>query len=87
MQALSIFLILFGVSAAAYTFGGFLQMMLEGEIDRALGKRRITREISRLQDHVIICGFSRLGQDLANQLRHREIPFVVVDTSPEKIVL
>lgn len=86
VQALSIFLILFGVSAAAYTFGGFLQMMLEGEIDRALGKRRMTREISRLQDHVIICGFSRLGQDLANQLRHREIPFVIVDTSPDKIV-
>ena len=40
MQMLMIVVILLGVTAAAYTFGGFLQLMLEGEIDRVLGRRK-----------------------------------------------
>jgi len=86
MQILSIAVILLGVSASIYAIGGFIQMLLEGEVDRALGKRRMTKEIERLNDHVIICGFGRLGSDLAIQLKHRRIPFLVIDNSPEKTV-
>ncbi len=87
MQLWSIAVILLGVSASIYTIGGFLQLLLEGEVDRALGKRRMTNEIDRLTDHVIICGFGRLGSDLANQLKHRSIPFLVIDIDPDKTVL
>ena len=86
MQILMILVILLGVTAAAYTFGGFIQLMLEGEVERILGRRKMTKELSRLDNHVIICGFGRLGQDLANQLSHRELPFVIVDLLPEKVV-
>lgn len=86
MQLLSIAVILLGVSASIYAIGGFLQMLLEGEVDRALGKRRMTKEIEKLKDHVIICGFGRLGSDLANQLKHRKVPFLVIDINPEKTV-
>ena len=84
-QILMMFVILLGVSASAYTFGGVLQLMLEGEVDRLLGKRKMTKELNRLEDHIIICGFGKLGRDLANQLKHRKLPFVVVDLSEEKV--
>lgn len=87
MQVFSIAVILLGVSASIYAIGGFIQLLLEGEVDRALGKRRMTKEIERLTDHVIICGFGRLGNDLANQLKVRGIPFLVIDIDPEKTVL
>jgi voltage-gated potassium channel len=86
MQIVMIGVILLGVSAAAYTCGGFLQLMLEGEVDRALGRRKMTKELSLMDNHVIICGFGRLGQDLATQLEHRGLPFVVIDLSAEKVV-
>jgi voltage-gated potassium channel len=86
-QLFTVAVILLGVSSAAYTCGGFIQMMLEGEVAQVLGKRKMTKEIERLDRHVIICGFSRLGQDLANQLRHRGIPFVVIDIADERVVL
>ena len=86
-QILMIFVILLGVTASAYTFGGFVQLMLEGEIDRVLGRRKMTKELSRLNHHVIICGFSRLGQDLATQLSFRGLPFVIIDSSNEKVAL
>jgi voltage-gated potassium channel len=85
LQVLTIGVILFGVSASVYTIGGFIQLALEGEVDRALGRRKLTKEIMRLRDHVIVCGFGRLGEDLANQLKHRKTPFVVIDTDREKV--
>ena len=84
VQLVTIALIVFGVSAAAYTCGGFIQLALEGEIERALGKRKMTTEISKLKQHVVICGFGRLGQDLAEQLSYRKVAFVVIDSDIEK---
>ena len=86
IQIITIALILFGVSAAAYTCGGFIQLMLEGEVERVLGRKKMTRELSNIQGHIIICGFGRLGHDLAKQLGHRNETFVVIDVDPEKII-
>lgn len=85
VQMMTILVIILGVSSAVYTCGGFIQLVLEGEVERALGRRKMTYELKRLNGHVIICGFGRLGQDLASQLQHRGIPFVVIDLDPEKI--
>ena len=41
VQVFTIFVILIGVTSAAYTFGGFLQLMLQGEVAEALGKRKM----------------------------------------------
>lgn len=86
IQLVTITLILFGVTAAAYVGTGIIQLALEGEVDRVLGRQKMTREISKLREHVIICGFGRLGNDLANQLSFRGLPYVVVDIDPEKIL-
>ena len=85
VQLLTICVILLGVTSSVYTFGGFIQLLLEGEVERALGKRKMTRELKKMSGHVIICGFGRLGEDLAVQLTHRGIPFVVIDILPEKV--
>jgi voltage-gated potassium channel len=82
---LMILVILTGVTAGAYTFGGFVQLMLEGEVDRVLGRRKMTKELGRLDQHIIICGFGQLGRDLATQLQHRGEAFVVVDSAREKV--
>ena len=87
IQLLTILVILLGVTSAAYTGGGLIQLALEGEVNRVLGRRKMTKEISKLRNHVVICGFGRLGQDLANQLMHRGITYVVVDQDPEKAII
>jgi voltage-gated potassium channel len=86
VQIITILLILLGVSAAAYTCGGFIQLALEGEVERVLGRKKMTRELKKVQHHIIICGFGRLGYDLAKQLTHRDVISVVIDEDPERIV-
>ena len=53
-QLLSIAVILLGTTAAAYTITGMIQLTLQGEFDRAFGRRRMEKELSKLKNHTII---------------------------------
>ncbi len=85
MQVFTILVIVLGMSAAAYTVSGMVQLLAEGEIERLLGTRRMMREIDQLSEHVIICGYGRVGQILAGRLAGRCCPFLVIDEKPEQI--
>ncbi len=85
MQAFTIVVILIGMSAAIYTVGGLIQMVFEGEVDRALGVRRMTRGIERLRGHVILCGFGRMGHLLAKDLTQQGQQVLVVDSNTDNI--
>lgn len=77
--------IISGCTSVAYILGGFLQMITEGEIKRVLGVRRMKREIDLLTDHVIICGYGRIGQILANQMETAHQPFVLIDNDDHRV--
>ena len=85
LRVFTILVIIFGVSTAFYIIGAFVRMMAEGEIKQAMGVRRVTREIKRLTGHVIICGFGRMGEILAGELRRARVPLVIVDEGPEQV--
>ncbi len=78
--------ILVGVSTAFYIFGGLVQMMAEGEINRALGARKATRDIQRMNNHIVICGFGRMGQTLAHELTRHGRSFVVIENDADRLV-
>lgn len=81
----TIFVIIAGYGSAAYTVGGFIQMIAEGEIKQVLEQRRKTRDIASLQQHTIICGYGRIGQILAHKLAATQHPFVIMDQDSERL--
>lgn len=81
----TILVIIFGISASAYTFGGFVQLVAQGEIERVLGRLRMSRDIEALKQHVIVCGFGRIGRILADELRRDQKQFVIVDHDHERV--
>ncbi len=81
----TIALIVMGCSSGIYSLGGFVQLITEGEIDRAFGANRMSRGIRKMKNHAIICGFGRVGKMLAQDLSDRQIPFVVIDTLPARL--
>lgn len=85
LRVFTIIVIISGCSSVAYILGGFLQMITEGEIKRALGVRRMKREIDLLHDHVIICGYGRIGQILAHQMAAARQPFVLIDNDDHRV--
>lgn len=87
LRIFTICVIIAGTSSAVYIVGGFVQMITEGEINKALGARRMTRSIETLEQHVIICGFGRMGQILARKMLDANIPCVIIDNNAERIAL
>ncbi len=52
---------------------------------RAAQITRIAATTMARQNHVIICGFGRSGQNLARLLDAEEIPFVALDSDPQRV--
>ena len=85
-QFLSIIVIVVGMMAMAYTVGMLIQAVVEGQLDKAMGVKKMQKEINKLKNHVIICGFGRIGQNLGHRLARHRVPFVIIDSSPESAI-
>jgi voltage-gated potassium channel len=81
----NIFVIVLGVGVVFLTIGTLTQVLLEFELLNVFGRRRMEREIERLQDHYIICGAGRVGRSTARELARRPVPFVIIETSQAKL--
>lgn len=51
---------------------------------RRLQEFRIHRMLEDLHDHVILCGYGRIGQEIAAQLQRDQVPLVVIETDPDR---
>jgi voltage-gated potassium channel len=78
-------LILAGVGTALYTLSVVLEAIVDGHLTRHLEERRMTRDIQRLRDHVIICGWGRVGRAGADHLAATGQPIVVIDRDPIRL--
>ncbi|MDQ2805531.1 MAG: NAD-binding protein [Chloroflexota bacterium] len=86
-QAFTIFLMLAGAGGVLYTLSSGLQYMLEGRLSGELLRRRTRRMINALRDHVIVCGYGRVGREVARQLQHQGVPFVILDREAARVAL
>jgi voltage-gated potassium channel len=75
-------LIVFGVGGAAYTISIIGQMIVEGEIRKLLGRRKMEKSLRDLKDHYIVCGYGRVGRRICKEFCIRKVPFVVVEKDP-----
>jgi len=78
-------LIIAGVSLVFLMIGSLTQALLEFELVKIFGKRRMEREISKLKDHYIICGAGRVGRSVARELARKPRPFVIVETDQARL--
>ena len=85
LRVFTIFVIIAGALSVAYIVAGFVQMVTAGEIRRTLRVRQMTQEIQNLTNHVIVCGYGRMGQMLAQKLQEDRQKFIVLDRDAERI--
>src|SRR3990167_8076087 len=63
----TILLVLFGVGTAFYLLTTFVAFVIEGDLGAALGLTRMKSRIEQLSDHYILCGFGRVGEEIARE--------------------
>jgi len=81
----SIFLIVGGVSGALYTLSVIAGYIIEGHLGTTLGRRRMERRIAKLKEHFILCGYGRVGQEIARIFTEEGVPFIVIDKDRDSI--
>ena len=72
-------LILLGVGAALYAFSVLIETLVEGRIQDVLGRRRMERAIDAMHDHVIVCGWGRVGRSIAAEVTVAGRDLIVID--------
>lgn len=82
-RIVTMLLIVTGVGTFAYLVGSFTQALVEGRLQQFLGRRRMQKIIGSLHDHVIICGYGRIGTIVAHELLEESMPVVVIENHPE----
>lgn len=79
-------LIVVGVGTALYTFSVLIEAFVEGDIGNVVGRRRMERSISEMRDHVVICGWGRVGQALARYVTGAGQEVVIIDQDADRLV-
>ena len=72
-----------GIGVVTYGAVQFGQILMNTDLQALLERRRMEKDISRLNNHFIVCGFGRMGATLCEYLESRRQPFVVIDDNPE----
>ena len=84
-KAFTIVLILVGVGVALYTFSAVLEVLIEGHMRDLVRRRKMERDIARMDRHVIVCGWGRVGREVARFLTNAGRDVVVIDRDPERL--
>jgi voltage-gated potassium channel len=84
-QLFSVLLLLAGVAIFLYIAGAVVELITRGVVGGALAERKRRRIIEELEDHVIICGFGRVGRAVAEEIASSGRACVVVDVNEESV--
>jgi voltage-gated potassium channel len=79
-RVFNVVLITSGVALVFLMIGALTQALLEFELVKVFGRRRMERDIASLKGHYIICGAGRVGNSVARELAHKPCPFVIVES-------
>jgi len=77
-------LIVSGVGAAAYTFSSVADYIVAGELRGVLRRQRMENRIRKLENHYIVCGYGRVGTQVAQELSHSHVETVLIDRAIER---
>ncbi len=84
-RAITVIIIILGISVGAYTIGVLVKALVEGELVQIFGRRKVQKQVSELKHHFISCGFGRIGRIVCNELDADQIDFVVIEQDPSVI--
>jgi voltage-gated potassium channel len=83
----TIFVIIGGTSGVVFVIGEVIRFITEGEIMKAIGELKKSKQVDIIAQHAIICGYGRIGQILAHELAESNFPFVIVDLDDTRLAM
>lgn len=83
-RAFAVLVMLVGAGGVALAVSTIVQSIVQLELVSTFGQRRLSRRMSKLRDHYIICGSGRVGSHLVRDLQRDKLPFVVIEKDQQR---
>ncbi len=84
-QIFTTFLIIFGAFNIAFVVSAGAQFILQGQLEEILGRRKMGKKVQKLKNHIILCGFGRVGGQVADEFTRRNEEFVIIEMNGEMV--
>ncbi len=84
-KVFTIVLILGGIGTAAWAFTTVIEVFVSEQVLRILARKRMDGEVKALHAHCIVCGYGRIGQQIAVEYQRNQIPFVVIERDEPRL--
>lgn len=78
-------LIIFSIGTFAYAMSVITRYVIEGEFQTYFKHYKVNKEIQKLKNHVIVCGYGRNGRQACEQLRSGNEIYVAIESNPDII--
>jgi voltage-gated potassium channel len=84
-RVFTVLLIFMGVGVIVYSFSFIAEYIVSINMVDEYRKRRSVRMVRKLAEHVIICGYGRVGKSAAVSLRESRRQIVIIDSDPDRV--
>lgn len=78
-RAFTMVFVLGGVFTLFYTATEVVRAVVSGEIATVFGRQRMHWSLADMKDHLVVCGFGRMGRLVCEQFSALSLPFVVIE--------
>jgi voltage-gated potassium channel Kch len=85
LYCVTVGLMILGCTGIILMTGALVQLFTATEIRNLLGMNRVKSDIDRLNGHVVICGYGRIGAMLAQELTDGDTAFVILERNEKRV--
>lgn len=85
-RIITMLLIILGVGLLFYTLGTAIEYFFGGLLQTRIRQRRMLKRMNRLKNHFILCGYGRVGKEVAKELKRQNQNFVIIEEDEEKVL-
>lgn len=75
----TIFIIIGGVGALTLFLERVGRFVVEGEFQKLLWRQKVEKSIQDMRDHVVICGYGKVGREVRQEMMEARVPYVIVE--------
>ncbi|MFQ5447766.1 MAG: potassium channel family protein [Saprospiraceae bacterium] len=79
-QLFTSILIVINFGVFAYVLSVFSYYVINGEIFKKMHLKLIGNKVDQLRNHVIVCGYGRYGNEVAQHFLDHKLPFVIIES-------
>jgi len=83
----TIVVIVVGLGIVFYFLQTIVEDTLEGRIRKIFGRRKMQKNMARMDHHVVVAGFGRMGEVVCRELEEARVEFVIMENAPPRFAV